>query len=170
MQARSPLLGDFIVQDLIIHEMLRKKGKATQHNPPKAVIYQRKSCLGWDLNPRPSACQVLLLPTELPPQLSWLGSNHIYNTKHLNQSITNQINRSTQTQYKREGRGNQTSKDTKHQTKCMYIHDLIVYEMLKIILTFPWPVRGVVCFGSCFEGFKQCLASSTITCSFSATL
>ena len=41
-----------------------------------------------------------LLPTELLRQLSWLGSNHIYNTKqpkHLNQSITNQINRLTQT-------------------------------------------------------------------------
>ena len=28
---------------LIIHEMLRKKGKATQHNSPKAVIFQRKN-------------------------------------------------------------------------------------------------------------------------------
>ena len=42
---------------LIIHEMLRKKGKATQkdkatqHNSLKAVIFQRKSCLGWDSNP-----------------------------------------------------------------------------------------------------------------------
>ena len=51
---------------LIIHEMLRKtrqgnttqqKDKATQHNSPKAIIFQRKiSCLGWDLNPRPSIC------------------------------------------------------------------------------------------------------------------
>ena len=37
----------------------------------------------------------MLLLTELPRQLSWLGLNHIYNTKqpkHLNQSITNQMN------------------------------------------------------------------------------
>ena len=46
------------VHDLIIHEMLREKerqgnttqqkDKATQHNSPKAVIFQRKNCLGWD--------------------------------------------------------------------------------------------------------------------------
>ena len=44
------------VHDLIIHEMLRKKerqgnttqpkDKATQHNLPKAVIFQRKTALG----------------------------------------------------------------------------------------------------------------------------
>ena len=42
---------DWFIHDLIIHEMLRKKGKATQHNrktkqqhnSPKGVIFQRKN-------------------------------------------------------------------------------------------------------------------------------
>ena len=49
--------------DLIIIKMLRKKGNttqqketATQHNLPKAVIFQRKNHLRWDSNPRPSTC------------------------------------------------------------------------------------------------------------------
>ena len=34
----------------------QQKGKATQHNSPETVIFQRKNgCLGWDSNPRPSA-------------------------------------------------------------------------------------------------------------------
>ena len=50
---------------LIIHDMLRKKGKATQRNRktkqhnttrPKQSFFKEKSCLGWDLNPRLSAC------------------------------------------------------------------------------------------------------------------
>ena len=57
-------------------------------------------------------------------QLSCRGSSagwaRIKCTMQSNQSITNQINRWTW--YKGEGRGNQTSKDTKHHTK--YIHDL----------------------------------------------
>ena len=52
----------------------QQKGKATQHNSPETVIFQRKiGCLGWDSNPQPSALQAMLLPTELPRQLSWLG-------------------------------------------------------------------------------------------------
>ena len=32
----------------------QQKGKATQHNSPETVIFQRKiGCLGWDSNPRP---------------------------------------------------------------------------------------------------------------------
>ena len=51
-----------------------KATTTTQHNSPKTVIFQRKiGCLGWDSNPRPSACWAMLLPTELPRQLSWLG-------------------------------------------------------------------------------------------------
>ena len=43
----------------------QQKGKATQHNSPETVIFQRKiGCLGWDSNPRPSAIQAMLLPTE----------------------------------------------------------------------------------------------------------
>ena len=54
-----------------LQEMLRK---AKQHNSPKTVIFQRKiGCLRWDSNPRPSAFQAMLLPTEPPRQLSWLG-------------------------------------------------------------------------------------------------
>ena len=63
----SASLGVIVhVHDLIIHEMLRdkdrqgnttqQKDKATKHNSAKAVIPQRKNCLGWDSNPRPSAC------------------------------------------------------------------------------------------------------------------
>ena len=59
----GPVTYDYIKQtgtdshDLIIIKMLRKKGKATQHNrkdkstqhnSPKAGIFQRKTCLGWD--------------------------------------------------------------------------------------------------------------------------
>ena len=45
------------VHDLIIHEMLRKKGKATQHNRktkqhnttrPRQLFFKEKSCLRWD--------------------------------------------------------------------------------------------------------------------------
>ena len=33
----------------------QQKGKATQHNSPETVIFQRKiNCLGWDSNPQPS--------------------------------------------------------------------------------------------------------------------
>ena len=47
----------------------QQKGKATQHNSPKTVIFQRKiGCLRWDSNPRPSALQATLLPTKLPRQ------------------------------------------------------------------------------------------------------
>ena len=54
----------------------QQKGKATQHTSPKTVIFQKKiGCLGWDSNPQPSAFQAMLLPTEIPRQLSWLGSN-----------------------------------------------------------------------------------------------
>ena len=36
----------------------QKKGKATQHNLPETVIFQRKiGCLGWD--PRPSSFQAM---------------------------------------------------------------------------------------------------------------
>ena len=57
----------------------QQKGKGTQHNSPETVIFQRKiGCLGWDSNPRPSALQATLLPTKLPRQLSWLGSNPVY--------------------------------------------------------------------------------------------
>ena len=48
---------------LIIHEMLRKKGKATQHNRKTRQLAQgsyfskKKSCLGWDSNPQLSAFQ-----------------------------------------------------------------------------------------------------------------
>ena len=44
---------------LIIHDMLRKKGKVTQHNRktkqhnttrPRQLFFKKKSCLGWDLN------------------------------------------------------------------------------------------------------------------------
>ena len=31
-----------VLHDLIIHEMLRKKDKATQHSSPKAVIFKEK--------------------------------------------------------------------------------------------------------------------------------
>ena len=52
----------------------QQKGKVTQHSLPETVIFQRKiSWLGWDSNPRPSAFQTMLLQTELPRQLSWLG-------------------------------------------------------------------------------------------------
>ena len=70
------------VHDLIIHEILRKKGKATQHNRktkqdnttcPRQLFFKEKTALG--------GIRTTLLPTELPKQLSWLGSNHIYNTK-----------------------------------------------------------------------------------------
>ena len=53
------------IHDLIIIKMLRKKGKATQHNRktnqrnitrPRQVFFKEKNCLGWDSNPRPSAC------------------------------------------------------------------------------------------------------------------
>ena len=73
----------------IIHEMLRKerqgnttqqKDKATQHNSPKTVIFQRKKLPWVGLKPTTKAS---LLPTKLPRQLSWLGSSHIYNTKHV---------------------------------------------------------------------------------------
>ena len=72
------------VHDNSTTEMLRKKGeamyttqqkgKATQHNSPKAVIFQRKNELprvGFE----PTTLRILatLLPTELPRQLSWLG-------------------------------------------------------------------------------------------------
>ena len=54
----------------------QQKGKATQHNSPETVIFQRKiGCLGWDSNPRPSALQAT---PKLPRQLSWLGSNPVY--------------------------------------------------------------------------------------------
>ena len=53
-----------IYMTLVIYEMLRKtrqgnttqqKDKATQHNLPRAVTFQRKiSCLGWDSNPQHS--------------------------------------------------------------------------------------------------------------------
>ena len=49
---------NYIHDFLIIHEMLRKKGKATQqkdkatqHHSPKAVFFKEKSCLRWDSNP-----------------------------------------------------------------------------------------------------------------------
>ena len=60
----------------------QQKGKAMQHNLPEIVIFQRKiGCLGRDSNPQPSALQATLLPTKLPRQLSWLGSNPVYNHK-----------------------------------------------------------------------------------------
>ena len=52
----------------------QQKGKATHHNLPKTVIFQRKiDCLGWDSNQQPSAFQGTLLPTKLLRQLIWLG-------------------------------------------------------------------------------------------------
>ena len=95
------------IHDLIIHEMLGKKAtqhnrKTKQHNSPKAFFYfsKKKTALGGIRTRDHLLAGCTLLPTELhvPRQLSWLGSNHIYmyNTKqpkHLNQSITNQINR-----------------------------------------------------------------------------
>ena len=39
------------MHDLIIHEMPRKKGKATQHNSPKAVIFLRKKLPRVGLEP-----------------------------------------------------------------------------------------------------------------------
>ena len=53
------------VHDLIIREMLRKK--ARQHNTTErqsntmqlaqgSYFFKEKNCLGWDSNPRPSAC------------------------------------------------------------------------------------------------------------------
>ena len=42
--------------------LTQQKGKATQHNSPETVIFQRKiGCLGWDSNPQPSAFQAMLL-------------------------------------------------------------------------------------------------------------
>ena len=70
------------------------KGKATtttQHNSPETVVFQRKiGCLGWDSNPRPSALQAMLLPTELPRQLSWLG--RILHTNHEASQPDEQVN------------------------------------------------------------------------------
>ena len=64
-----------------LQEMLRKatttrqKGKATQHNSPETVIFQRKLAAsgGTPINPRPLTFQATLLPTKLLRQLSWLG-------------------------------------------------------------------------------------------------
>ena len=54
-----------------------KKARQQRHNRKAkftTIIFQRKiGCLRWDSNPRPSAFQAMLLPTELPRQLSWLG-------------------------------------------------------------------------------------------------
>ena len=52
---------------------------------------KNESCLRWDLNPRHSVFQTDALPTELPRQPSWQGSN---------------------TRLLGEGRGNETTKDT----------------------------------------------------------
>ena len=69
----------------------QQKGKATQHNSPETVIFQIKiGCLGWDSNPRPSALQAMLLPTELPRQLSWLG--RILHTNHEASQPDEQVN------------------------------------------------------------------------------
>ena len=66
----------------------QQKGKATQHNSPETVIFQRKiGCLGWDSNPR---LQAMLLPTELPRQLSRLG--RILHTNHEASQPDEQVN------------------------------------------------------------------------------
>ena len=52
----SQVKSNVMYNDLIIHEMLRKK--ARQHNTtrPRQLFFKEKNCLGWDSNPRPSAC------------------------------------------------------------------------------------------------------------------
>ena len=118
-----------IVYIAYIHDLnhlwnARKEGKATQHNgktkqhiTTQLSYFQRKKMprVGFE----PMTMRLLGVRSY---QLSYRGSsagsgsNHIYNTKqpkHLNQNITNQINRLTQTRYEGEGHGNQTSKDTK---------------------------------------------------------
>ena len=84
-----------------LQEMLRKKGKATttqqkgkatQHNSPETVIFQRKiGCLGWDSNPRPSALQATLLPTKPLRQLSWLGLNPVYKSHSISTWYTGEL-------------------------------------------------------------------------------
>ena len=56
--------GLWYICDLIIHEMLRKKGKATKHDGktkqhnttrPRQLFFKKK-LPRWDSNPQPSAC------------------------------------------------------------------------------------------------------------------
>ena len=89
------MLGKKVTQ----HNRKTKQHKTTR---PRQLFFKTASGGIRTPHDRPLARHTLL-PTELPRQLSWLGSNHIYNIKqpkHLNQSITNQINRWTQTWYK----------------------------------------------------------------------
>ena len=73
----------------------QQKDKATQHNTtrPRQLFSKKKTASSGIRTHDRALARRTLLPTELPRQLSWLDSNHIYNTKqpkHLNQSITNQ--------------------------------------------------------------------------------
>ena len=89
--------------------MIVNLDKATQHNrktkqhnttqlAQDSYFSKEKTASGGIRTHNRQLARCTLLPTELPRQLSWLGSNHMYNTKqpkHLNQSITHQINQGT---------------------------------------------------------------------------
>ena len=73
------------------HNTTERQSNTTQHNSPKTVIFKEKTASGGI---RTHDCALARRMLLLPRQLSWLGSNHIYNTKqpkHLNQSIRNQM-------------------------------------------------------------------------------
>ena len=95
-----------------------KQGKATQHTQSSHF----SSFLGWDSNPRHSTIYTLdrahSRQSALP--LSYQGSSAGW--AQISHLIVHLMNRLTRTQYEGEGRGNETTKDTKHQTEYMYMY------------------------------------------------
>ena len=79
-----------------IKEMLRKARQQQQTTERQSNTTQltqkvKIGCLGWDSNPRPSALQAMLLPTKLPRQLSWPGSNPVYKSHSISTWYTGEL-------------------------------------------------------------------------------
>ena len=83
-----------VIHDLMIHEMLRKKGKATQHNrktkqhnTTRAIqlFFKEKNCLRWDSNLRLSTCYIGVAltnwATEATQLHGWARITCTYTTK-----------------------------------------------------------------------------------------
>ena len=118
---------------LIIHEMLRKK--ARQHNTAErqsnttqlaqgSYFSKKKLAASGGSRTHDRPLSMMLLPTELPRQLSWLGSNHIHNTKqpkHLNQSTSTKASQTRKQEKLKRSTGT-------HICTCMHI--LCVYNVM----------------------------------------
>ena len=63
----------------VIGDVERKKERKKERHL-RQWKNENESCLRWDSNPRHSVLRTDALPTELPRQLSWQGSNQ---TSHM---------------------------------------------------------------------------------------